>query len=135
MEDLFFGCLKNKGQDVNGTFFVNLFDFMGTLCPDMMACPGGFDCIGPGAADDLLVAGFDTDHIPAFELGQEGTALFVDVGGLGVGTWCTTKAEAMPVYENLFVLESDELEPLIKKRKELTEAEVETVINQIYKGK
>lgn len=88
------------------------------LCVEMITGTGQLfrtgAAAGPGDLTDQWKAG-DAQKFPMGPGALDTMRIFQGAqGGLGVVTWCTTKAEAMPVYENLFVLESDELEPLIE---------------------
>ncbi|MCP4693452.1 MAG: hypothetical protein GY859_35770, partial [Desulfobacterales bacterium] len=69
---------------------------------------------GPGDLTDQWKAG-DAQKFPMGPGALDAMRLFQGArGGLGVVTWCTTKAEAIPTGETLHLLESDALEPLIE---------------------
>jgi len=69
---------------------------------------------GPGDLTDQWKAG-DAQKFPMGPGALDVMRVFQGAqGGLGVVTWCTAKAEPIPESENLYVLESDSLEPLIE---------------------
>ena len=88
------------------------------LCGEMITGTGRFfrtgAAAGPGDLTDQWKAG-DAQKFPSGPGALDAMRIFQGAqGGLGVVTWCTAKAESIPVYENLYVLESESLEPLIE---------------------
>ena len=69
---------------------------------------------GPGDLTDQWKAG-DAQKFPQGPGALDVMHIFQGAqGGMGVVTWCTAKAESIPVDENLYMLESELLEPLIE---------------------
>jgi len=88
------------------------------LCLEMITGTGQLfrtgAAAGPGDLTDQWKAG-DAQKFPMGPGALDAMRIFQGAqGGLGVVTWCTTKAESIPIYENLYVLESESLETLIE---------------------
>jgi hypothetical protein len=88
------------------------------LCVEMITGTGQLfrtgAAAGPGDLTDQWKAG-DAQKFPMGPGALDVMRLFQGAqGGLGVVTWCTTKAEAIPTQETLYLLESETLEPLIE---------------------
>lgn len=88
------------------------------LCVEMISGTGQLfrtgAAAGPGDLTHQWTAG-DAQKFPMGPGAIDVMRIFQGAqGGLGVVTWCTAKAEVMPEFENLYVLESESLEPLIE---------------------
>ncbi len=88
------------------------------LCVEMITGTGQLfrtgAAAGPGGLTDQWKAG-DAQKFPMGPGALDAMRIFQGAqGGLGVVTWCTAKAEAIPEGENLYVLESDSLAPLVE---------------------
>ncbi len=69
---------------------------------------------GPGRLEDQWKAG-DAQKFPMGPGASDLMRIFQGAqGGYGIVTWCSAKAEAIPVEETLFVVESSRLEQLIE---------------------